>query len=74
MYSKIAVWADAWVGQMARGAMATYVRVGLPEVATTLPVLTGEPHPLTISSPGEEYPPDEETMTADLTRNHCWIP
>ena len=30
------------------GAMATYVRTGLPEVA----VLTGEPHPLAISSPG----------------------
>ena len=27
-------------------AMATYVRVGLPEVATVLAALTGEPHPL----------------------------
>ena len=27
-------------------AMATYVRAGLPEVATALAALTGEPHPL----------------------------
>ena len=27
------------------GAMATYVRAGLPEVATALATLTGEPHP-----------------------------
>ena len=26
------------------GAMATYVRAGLPEVATALAALTGEPH------------------------------
>ena len=26
--------------------MATYVRAGLPEVATALAALTGEPHPL----------------------------
>jgi integrase/recombinase XerC len=31
------------------GAMATYVRAGLPEVATALAALTGEPHPLAIS-------------------------
>jgi hypothetical protein len=37
------------------GAMATYVRAGLPEVATALAALTGESHPLAISSPGEEY-------------------
>ena len=43
------------------GAMATYVRAGLPEVAAALAVLTGEPHPLAISSPGEEYPPGSET-------------
>ena len=28
------------------GAMATYVRAGLPEVATALAALTGEPYPL----------------------------
>ena len=31
------------------GAMATYVRAGLPEVATALAALTGEPHPLAIN-------------------------
>jgi len=31
--------------------MATYVRAGLPEVATALAALTGEPHPLAITSP-----------------------
>ena len=30
-------------------AMATYVRAGLPEVATALAALTGEPHPLAIT-------------------------
>ncbi len=30
------------------GAMATYVRAGLPEVATALAALTGEAHPLAI--------------------------
>jgi hypothetical protein len=34
--------------------MATYVRAGLPEVATALAALTGEPHPLAISA----CPPD----------------
>jgi len=34
------------------GAMATYVRAGLPEVATALAALTGEPHPIAIKSPG----------------------
>jgi len=35
-------------------AMATYVRAGLPEVATALAVLTGEPHPLAIKSSSAE--------------------
>jgi hypothetical protein len=48
-------------GARAMGAMATYVRAGLPEVATALAALTGEPHPLAISSPGDEYPPGSET-------------
>ena len=34
------------------GAMATYVRAGLPEVATALAALTGEPHPLATKGPG----------------------
>jgi hypothetical protein len=33
------------------GATGTYVRAGLPEVATALSVLTGEPHPLTPEGP-----------------------
>ena len=28
--------------------MATYIRAGLPEVATALAALTGEPHPLAV--------------------------
>ena len=38
------------------GAMATYVRAGLPEVATALAALTGEPHPLAIKDPGTDPP------------------
>jgi hypothetical protein len=33
------------------GATGTYVRAGLPEVATALSVLTGEPHPLAPEGP-----------------------
>jgi integrase/recombinase XerC len=33
-------------GTHAMSATGTYVRAGLPEVATALAVLTGEPHPL----------------------------
>jgi integrase/recombinase XerC len=36
-------------------AMATYVRAGLPEVATALAALTGEPHPLAISTGFQEH-------------------
>ncbi len=32
-------------------AMATYIRAGLPEVATALAALTSEDHPLAVSSP-----------------------
>jgi len=32
------------------GTLATYIRAGLPEVAAALAVLTGEPHPLAIST------------------------
>jgi integrase/recombinase XerC len=39
-------------GARSMGAMATYVRAGLPEVATALAALTGEPHPLAIKHPG----------------------
>ena len=37
---------DAVRGARAMSATGTYVRAGLPEVATALAVLTGEPHPL----------------------------
>ena len=43
-------------GARAMGAMATYVRAGLPEVATALAALTGEPHPLAIKDPGTTGP------------------
>ena len=39
-------------GARSMGAMATYVRAGLPEVATALTALTGEPHPLAIKDLG----------------------
>jgi hypothetical protein len=41
-------------------AIATYVRAGLPEVATALAALTGEPHPLAISFSGAEGASREE--------------
>jgi integrase/recombinase XerC len=43
-------------GARSMAAMATYVRAGLPEVATALSVLTGEPHPLAIQPPGGKSP------------------
>lgn len=39
-------------GPRSMAAMATYVRAGLPEVATALSALTGEPHPLAGGTPG----------------------
>jgi integrase/recombinase XerC len=39
-------------GARSMAAMATYVRAGLPEVATALAALTGEPHPLAITPSG----------------------
>jgi integrase/recombinase XerC len=45
--------AQAYAGHEDRGrgarSMATYVRAGLPEVATALAALTGEPRPLAIT-------------------------
>jgi integrase len=38
-------------GARAMGATGTYVRAGLPEVATALSALTGEPHPLAPEGP-----------------------
>ncbi len=45
--------AQAYAGHEEHGrggkTMATYVRAGLPEVATALAALTGESHPLTVA-------------------------
>ena len=50
--------AQAYAGHEDHGrggkAMATYVRAGLPEVATALAALTGEAHPLAISPPSRD--------------------
>lgn len=65
--------AQAYAGHEDHGrggkAMATYVRAGLPEIATALAALTGEDHPLAISasprdvpaSTGLPSPPDPST-------------
>jgi hypothetical protein len=42
---------NASQGARAMGATGTYVRAGLPEVATALSVLTGEQHPLASEGP-----------------------
>ena len=34
--------------------MATYVRAGLPEIATALAALTGEDHPLAVGAPPDD--------------------
>jgi hypothetical protein len=50
--------AQAYAGHEDHGrggkAMATYVRAGLPEVATALAALTGEAHPLVPRTPSRE--------------------
>jgi hypothetical protein len=51
--------------------MATYVRAGLPEVATALATLTGEAHPLAISPPprdGHRSPPVLPQRESDSRR------
>jgi integrase/recombinase XerC len=45
---------NASQGTRAMGATGTYVRADLPEVATALSVLTGEPHPLVPEGPRNE--------------------
>ena len=50
-------------------AMATYVRAGLPEVATALAALTGEPHPLAISFSGAEGASPEKAAELNAS-NH----
>jgi integrase/recombinase XerC len=42
---------DASRGARAMSSTGTYVRAGLPEVATALAALTGEPHPLALGEP-----------------------
>ena len=51
---------DTSRGARAMAATGTYVRAGLPEVATALAVLTGEPHPLA---------PDGSSAEARSSRN-----
>jgi hypothetical protein len=55
--------AQAYAGHEDHGrggqAMATYIRAGLPEVATALAALTGEPHPLAIKTEPHVPPADE---------------
>jgi hypothetical protein len=47
-------------------AMATYVRAGLPEVATALAALTGEPHPLAIAFSGADGAGRQRAAKAEL--------
>jgi hypothetical protein len=51
--------------------MATYVRAGLPEVATALAALTGEPHPLAIKDPGVPHGHRTSNMRGEST---CPLP
>jgi hypothetical protein len=52
--------AQAYAGHEDHGrggkAMATYVRAGLPEVATALAALAGEDHPLAVTPPSRGVP------------------
>jgi hypothetical protein len=52
--------AQAYAGHEDHGrggkAMATYIRAGLPEVATALAALTSEDHPLAVNAPSRETP------------------
>jgi integrase/recombinase XerC len=45
---------DSTHGARAMGPTGTYVRAGLPEVATALAALTAEPHPLALEEPGAD--------------------
>jgi integrase len=64
---------EAARGARAMSATGTYVRAGLPEVATALAVLTGEPHPLAsegagAGADGSQKPADERDHPASLRR------
>ena len=47
----------------------TYVRAGLPEVATALAVLTGEPHPLVPEGAGAGADGSPEPADEGITRH-----
>jgi hypothetical protein len=51
-------------------AMATYVRAGLPEVATALAALTGEPHPLAVTSSGADSANRQGAARTELDACH----
>jgi integrase/recombinase XerC len=55
-------------GARGMGATGTYVRAGLPEVATALSALTGERHPLAPQGSGSELCPP--ALTAGQTVKH----
>jgi integrase len=57
-------------GPRSMATMATYVRAGLPEVATALAALTGEPHPLAVNNPGKDlhHAPSRNTHPASPLR------
>jgi hypothetical protein len=64
---------DAARGARAMSATGTYVRAGLPEVATALAVLTGESHPLApegahVGADGSPKSADERDHPASLRR------
>jgi len=52
-------------------AMVTYIRAGLPEVATALTASTGEPHPLAVSAPRAELARLVVTSNADGGRRYA---
>jgi integrase/recombinase XerC len=56
-------------GARSMAAMATYVRAGLPEVATALAALTGEPHPLAVTFSGADGANRPEAARTEL--NAC---
>jgi hypothetical protein len=48
--------------------MATYIRAGLPEVATALAALAGEPHPLALTGYSTRLVSFELTSDAPYSR------
>ena len=58
---------DASRGTRAMSSTGTYVRAGLPEVATALAVLTGEPHPLALEGAAQRRQPLFRAYLDDLS-------